>query len=129
MSGADDLRTDIAKALMVHGWDATLKQIAEAMSFADPVRCLAILNLIGDVHEGRLRGVGDVVYLDPKKSLGFRDDDGVWHDWLDVVPVLVVRPRGEATLLANGPHTHDIHLRDKQRQEWAAKDRGEATDA
>lgn len=71
MSGADDLRTAIEEAVSAYTEPETLGHRAERVLeiIEDQKYALAILNLIGDVHEG--------------------------HYWGK--PCIVVLPRGEAT--------------------------------
>lgn len=88
MSGADDLRTAIAEAEFKDRWREDAMHVMAVLG--DPVRRLAILNLIGDVREGVLieRHGFEMWRVRPAIS-------GVTPNPL--VPAYVVVPRREAT--------------------------------
>lgn len=100
MSDADDLRTAIALVLVGSSLDPKADADLVLALLADPVRRLAILDAMGlDVI-----GEGRIVYeKDQSESDGWRvHDEGYAKRWgllhgTAKHPVLVVRPRGEAT--------------------------------
>lgn len=107
MSGADDLRTAIER--VASEWVPSsriaqrhdIKRVADhviADVLGDPVRRLAILNLIGDVREGTLIDYKSVPYdpvpgwvVEPPGDIHEREGHHAG------VPVLVVRPRRETS--------------------------------
>lgn len=93
---SDDLRTAITKALVVgwaiddeaHTFEASTDAVLAVL--ADPVRRLAILNLIGDVTEGwACSRMNDAAICPGEHQCNCENPDPQ--------PVLVVQPRGEAT--------------------------------